>query len=80
MSADYCEAEVSAVDYVGPHTVRPGLYEIALTLGGAGGRLPGHLTLLFRPAEAALLAHLVRSNPPTQPDDHLATDLERLQT
>ncbi len=75
------EAEVSAIEYVGPHPVQPDLYEVALSLGVAVGAPTTHLTLLFRPAEAMLLAHMLQWNPPrVEPEDHLARDIARLQT
>jgi hypothetical protein len=81
MSEDKCEVEVSAIEYVGPHSVRPNLYEIVLLVGPAIGAPTSRLRLLFRPAEAMLLAHMLERNPPRiEPEDHLAHDIARLQT
>jgi hypothetical protein len=77
MNEDKGEADVSAIEYVGPHSVRPNLYEIVLLVGAPMSRL----RLLLRPAEAMLLARMLERNPPrVEPEDHLAQDIARLQT
>ncbi len=75
------ETEVFSVEYAGPHSTKPGLFEIALHVkGGAGGRR-SRLCLLFRPAEAMLLAHMLQRSPPqTEPEDHTESDIARLST
>jgi hypothetical protein len=81
MSDDKQEAAVSAIDYVGCHAVRTDLYEIALTLTTTPGGRQTRLSLLLRPAEAALLAHMLQRNPPrVEAQDHLLDDIALLQT
>jgi hypothetical protein len=81
MSDGKCEVEVSAIEYVGSHSVRPDLYEIALTLRAATDAPPAHLSLLLHPAEATLLAHMLQRNPPRiEAEDHLLKDVARFET
>jgi hypothetical protein len=44
------EAEVSSIEYVGPHTTRDDLYEIIVNLVEPGTTRRSRLSLLFRPA------------------------------
>jgi hypothetical protein len=75
------EAEVSSIEYVGPHSTRPDLFEVVLKLKAKAGARQTRLCLLFAPAEAAHLAKMLEANPPrAKAGDHLAGDIERLQT
>ena len=81
MSDEKRETHVSAIEYVGCHAVRTDLYEIALTLSPTPGGPAMRLSLLLRPAEAALLAHMLQRNPPrVAAQDHVLDDIALLQT
>jgi hypothetical protein len=82
MSSIEDEEEVSTVEYVGPHPVRPQIYEITVTLRATSAAPRTRLSLLFRPNEARILAHMLASNPPEPPmeEDHVLTDITRVQT
>jgi hypothetical protein len=81
MSTDMQEGEVSSIEYVGPHATRPDLYEITVTLVGPRDATRPRLSLLFRPAEAMFLAHSLQASPPNPgSEDHVLTDIARLQT
>jgi hypothetical protein len=81
MSIDLHEGEVASVEYVGPHATRPDLYEITVTLAGTRDAPRPRLSLLFRPAEAMFLAHSLEASPPNRgSEDHVLTDIARLQT
>ena len=81
MSIDLHEGEVSSIEYVGPHATRPVLYEITVTLVATRDAARRRLSLLFRPAEAMFLAHSLEASPPNQgTEDHVLTDIARLQT
>jgi hypothetical protein len=78
MSDKKHEAEVSTIGYVGPHSVRPDLYEIDLTLAASAGAPQTRVSLLLRPAEAIFLAHMLQRNPPLiEAEDHLLNDIAR---
>jgi hypothetical protein len=75
------EAEVSSIEYVGPHTTRGDLYEIIVNLVEPGTARRSRLSLLFRPAEAMFLTHALQATPPNPTtEDHVLTDIARLQT
>ena len=81
MDTNIQEAEVSSIEYVGPHTTRGDLYEIIVNLVEPGTARRSRLSLLFRPAEAMFLTHALQAmplNPATE--DHVLTDIARLQT
>ena len=81
MSINTQEAEVSGIEYVGPHTTRSDLYEIIVNLVEPGTTRRSRLSLLFRPAEAVFLTHALQAMPPNPTtDDHVLTDIARLQT
>ena len=81
MSGEMPEAEVSGIEYVGPHPLRPDIYEIVMTLAGTTATPRTRLSLLFRPTEATLLAQMLRWNPPSvKTEDHVLTDIAHLQT
>ena len=67
MSSHTQEAEVSGIEYVGPHTTRSDLYEIIVTLVEPGMAQRSRLSLLFRPADG--VPHTPTSGAPTQHDD-----------
>jgi hypothetical protein len=78
MSDKKHDAEVSTIGYVGPHSIRPDLYEIDLTLMAPAGAPQTRLSLLFRPAEATFLAQMLERNRPLiEPEDHLLNDIAR---
>jgi hypothetical protein len=71
-------AEVSGIEYVGPHSVRPGLYEITVTLADVPRT---RLSLLFRPRDVIQLAHALQWNgPQVDAEDHVLADIAPLQT
>jgi hypothetical protein len=75
------EAEVSTVEFVGSHSVRPDVYTIVVRLKAAPGAPETRLSLLLHPPEAKFLAQMLQRNPPqAETADHLAHDIERLQT
>ncbi|HEV2547471.1 MAG TPA: hypothetical protein VGU20_09040 [Stellaceae bacterium] len=81
MDANTQEAEISSIEYVGPHTTRGDVYEIIVTLVEPGTTRRSRLGLLFRPAEATFLAHALQALPPhPATEDHVLTDIARLQT
>jgi hypothetical protein len=81
MSINTQEAEVSSIEYVGPHTTRGEFYEIIVTLAEPGETRHSRLSLLFRPSEAVFLAHALQAVPPNPTtEDHVLTDIARLQT
>ena len=81
MSIDMQGGEVSSIEYVGPHATQPDLYEIIVTLVDTRGATRPRLSLLFRPAEAMFLVHSLQASPPNRgSDDHVLTDIARLQT
>jgi hypothetical protein len=81
MSIDTHEAEVSGIEYVGPHTTRSDLYEIIVTLVEPGTTRRSRLSLLLRPAEATFLTQALQALPPNPTsEDHVLTDIARLQT
>lgn len=81
MNIESSEAEVSAIEYVGPHSIRSDLFEIVLTLRGAAGAPQTRLCLSFHPAEATHLAQMLHRNPPVvEAADHLADDIARAGT
>jgi hypothetical protein len=81
MSINTQEAEVSGIEYVGPHTTRSDLYEIIVTLVESGTARRSRLSLLLRPAEATFLTHALQALPPNPTsEDHVLTDIARLQT
>jgi hypothetical protein len=75
------EAEVSSIEYVGPHTTRGDLYEIIVNLVEPNTTRRSRLSLLFRPAEAMFLARALQATPPSPAtEDQVLTDIARLQT
>lgn len=81
MSFETDEAEVSTIEYVGPHPTRLDLYQINVTVQGSARADGRRLCLVFRPGAATQLAHWLRSNPlRTKAPDHLEDDLRRVET
>lgn len=75
------ELEVGSIEYVGPHSTEAHLYEICLTLRTSTGARQERLRLVFRPAEATQLAHMLQRNPPDfEAEDQLASAIARLDT
>lgn len=81
MSTNTQEVEVSSIEYIGPHTTRGEFYEIIIALVEPSKTRRSRLSLLFRPADAMFLAHALQALPPNPTtEDHVLTDIARLQT
>ncbi len=81
MSINTQEVEVSNIEYVGPHTTRGEFYEIIIALAEPSKTRRARLSLLFRPADAMFLARALQALPPNPTtEDHVLTDIARLQT